>query len=255
MIPLRDENPSGTFPIVTIGLIAANVLAFLYELSLGPGAGGLVRTYGLVPASVWSLAGMELAPAAEAAVRDAAPPVIPVFISVFTSMFLHGGLWHIVGNMWFLWLFGDNIEDRLGHVVYLLFYLVCGVGASAAHVFFSGASAIPMIGASGAISGVLGAYFICFPRARVLTLVPLFIMFFFMRVSAGFFLLFYIGMQVLNALASDPKAPGVAWWAHIGGFALGAALVMVLPRCKRSRQSDYAARPDAWRARGRGPHY
>jgi membrane associated rhomboid family serine protease len=168
-------------------------------------------------------------------------------------MFLHGGIMHIVGNMWFLWLFGDNIEDRLGHVGFVAFYFVCGFGASAAHVFFTGPTGVdafmPMVGASGAIAGVLGAYFICFPRAKVLTIVPIFFIFFF-RLPAYFFLLVWLLGQVSGVLS--PDAAGIAWWAHIGGFALGAALAIVWPKCKRSRQTGYEAKPDVWRAKRRG---
>jgi len=245
MIPIRDENPSGTFPIVTIALIATNVLVFLYEVSLGDQAGAFIGSYGLVPASVWpsGITGVGQG------VSDAAGS--PAFVTIFTSMFLHGGFMHILGNMWFLWLFGDNIEDRIGHVGFILFYLVCGVGAAAAHVFFTGqgSSHVPMVGASGAIAGVLGAYFICFPRAKVLTVVPFFLLLF-IRIPAFIFLLIWLVGQISGVLS--PESGGIAWWAHIGGFALGAALVIVWPKCKRARQSEYQAVPDAWRARRRG---
>ncbi len=240
MIPIRDENPSGTFPYVTLGLIAANVLVFLYELSLGPEAPALIRTYGLVPASLWGSSG--------GAHPEVATGASPAF-TIFSSMFLHGDLWHLLGNMWFLWLFGDNIEDRVGHVGFIFFYLICGVGASAAHVLFTGPSPIPMVGASGAIAGVLGAYLVCFPRAKVLTVVPFYFLFF-IRLPAFIFLLFWLVIQVSGVLSTN--SGGIAWWAHIGGFALGAALVVLWPKCKRSRQAKYGALPDAWRARRRG---
>ncbi len=172
----------------------------------------------------------------------------PLF-TFFSAMFLHGGPMHLIGNMWFLWLFGDNIEDRVGHVGFILFYLICGVGASAAHVFFTGPSQVPMVGASGAIAGVLGAYLVCFPRAKVLTVVPVFFLLF-IRLPAFLFLLLWLAGQVLGVLS--PGSGGIAWWAHIGGFALGAVLVVFWPKHKRSRQSLYGALPDAWRARRRG---
>ncbi|MHC4249217.1 MAG: rhomboid family intramembrane serine protease [Planctomycetota bacterium] len=263
MIPLRDENPSGTFPVVTLALIATNVLVFIYEASQG--LDPVIARYGLVPASVWSLAGEAVSlgaipavtadVAAELAARVpdavARAPLAPLHF--VTAMFLHAGIMHIVGNMWFLWLFGDNIEDRLGHVGFTVFYFVCGLGASAAHVFFTGPTGVgafmPMVGASGAIAGVLGAYFICFPRAKVLTIVPIFFILF-LRLPAFVFLLLWLLGQVSGVLS--PEGAGIAWWAHIGGFALGAALALVWPKCKRSRQSDYEAKPDVWRAKRRG---
>jgi membrane associated rhomboid family serine protease len=244
LIPIRDENPSGTRPFVTIALIAVNVLVFLYQLSLGQGheAVEFVFSYGLVPAGVF---GADEVVVPGGRVYELGSP----FVTVFTGMFMHASVLHILGNMWFLWLFGDNIEDRLGHLPFLGFYLVCGVGASASHVLFSGASPVPMVGASGAIAGVLGAYLVCFPGARVLTLVPLFFLFFFARLPAFLLLFIWLAGQIASALASAPDQPGVAWWAHIGGFALGAALVLVWPRSRRSRQRRYEALPDVWRER------
>jgi membrane associated rhomboid family serine protease len=263
LIPLRDENPSGTFPVVTLALIATNVLVFIYEVSLGDeGFRAMIDAYGLLPASVWSLGGVAVSPAgvpgvtaevaAQAtAVAEARAPFAPIHF--VTAMFLHGSVMHIAGNMWFLWLFGDNIEDRLGHVGFTAFYFVCGFGASAAHVYFMGPTSVgsfmPMVGASGAIAGVLGAYFICFPRAKVLTIVPFFFLFF-LKLPAFILLLVWLLGQVSGVLL--PEESGIAWWAHIGGFALGAALAIVWPKCKRSRQSDYEAKPDVWRAKRRG---
>ena len=256
MIPLRDDAPSGTFPVVTLALIVTNVLTFMYEISVG--LAPVILRFGLVPASVWALGGVSVAPAGApsdlaagltAAMAERAPFVPLHFV---TAMLLHGGIMHIVGNMWFLWLFGDNIEDRLGHAGFVAFYFVCGLGASAAHVFFMGPSSagsfVPMVGASGAIAGVLGAYFICFPRAKVLTIVPIFFLFL-LRLPASFFLLLWLLGQVSGVLSPES---GIAWWAHIGGFALGATLAVVWPKCKRSRQSGYEAKPDVWRARRRG---
>jgi hypothetical protein len=262
LIPLRDENPSGTFPVVTLTLIATNVLVFIYSASQG--LGSMIHEYGLVPAGVWSLGGAnvslgaipaEMADHATELAALATHTVARASLSPLhfvTAMFLHGGITHIVGNMWFLWLFGDNIEDRLGHVGFLVFYFVCGFGASAAHVFFTGPTGVdafmPMVGASGAIAGVLGAYFICFPRAKVLTIVPIFFIII-LRLPAFFFLLVWLLVQVSGVLS---EGSGIAWWAHIGGFALGAALALVWPKHKRSRQSDYLAKPDVWRANRRG---
>ena len=266
MIPLRDDAPSGTFPTVTLALIVTNVLVFMYEVANG--LDPIILKFGLMPASVWSLGGADVAFGAIPAVppdqaADVARHVelvttvamehvrlVPLLF--VTAMFLHASIPHIIGNMWFLWLFGDNIEDRLGHGGFIIFYLVCGLGASAAHVFFTGPTGMhaftPMVGASGAIAGVLGAYFVCFPRAKVLTIVPIFFIFF-LRLPAFLFLILWLLGQVSGVLSPES---GIAWWAHIGGFVLGAALAVVWPKCKRSRQSDYEAKPDVWRARRRG---
>jgi hypothetical protein len=243
LIPIRDENPSGTIPFVTLALIAANVAVFLVEMSVG--LERAVWQYGLIPARVLPSPGIEVT------FDPGLAPADP-WLTVFAAMFMHGGLMHLIGNMWFLWLFGDNIEDRLGHVGFVVFYLVCGLGASAAHVLVMGRGnpslAVPMVGASGAIAGVLGAYLICFPRARVLTIVPFFFLFF-TRLPAGLFLLLWLAAQVSGVLS--PERTGIAWWAHIGGFVLGAALVLVWPKSKRARQDSYEAVPDAWRAKWR----
>jgi len=266
LIPLRDDNPSGTMPVVTLALIITNVLVFMYEVANG--LEPVILRYGLMPASVWSLGGAEVSLGSIPAVAPDQAADLTRHIEIVTSvamdrvrlvpllfvsaMFLHGSILHIVGNMWFLWIFGDNIEDRLGHAGFAAFYFVCGLGASAAHVFFTGptgiASFTPMVGASGAIAGVLGAYFICFPNAKVLTIVPVFFILF-LRLPAFLLLSIWLLGQISGVLS---EGAGIAWWAHIGGFALGAALMMVWPKCKRSRQSGYEARPDVWRARRRG---
>ena len=217
MIPLRDANPSHHAPVVTFALIAANCLAFFYQLSLSPaGFERLVFTLGMVPARVTAL------------------PTNPdigltgAFLPLFTSMFLHGGWLHLIGNMWFLWIFGDNIEDRLGHFRYLLFYLLCGLGAGVAHMLFNLNSTVPTIGASGAVAGVLGGYFLLFPGARVLTLVPAFFLFM-VELPAYLILLYWFVLQLFSGAISlgarGAEAGGVAWWAHIGGFLLGIVLV------------------------------
>jgi len=219
MIPLRDTNPSHRVPVVTFGLIGANCLAFFYQLSLSPaGLQRLVFTLGMVPARVTAL------------------PTNPdiglsgAFLPLFTSMFLHGGWLHLLGNMWFLWIFGDNIEDRLGHLRYLLFYLLCGLGAGLAHTLFNLSSTIPTIGASGAVAGVLGGYFLLFPGARVLTLVPAFFIFM-VELPAYLILLYWFVLQLFSGAISlgapGAEAGGVAWWAHIGGFLLGIVLVWI----------------------------
>ncbi|HXI03671.1 MAG TPA: rhomboid family intramembrane serine protease [Candidatus Saccharimonadales bacterium] len=219
MIPLRDENPTRRFPVVTVALIAVNCLAFLYELALPPATrADLVMVRGLVPALVWNLPALGPAFA------------VPVGASVFTSMFLHGDILHLLGNMLFLWVFGDNVEDRMGRGRFIVFYLVCGMAAAATQVAAMPGSRVPMIGASGAISGVLGAYMLLFPRARVLTLVPIFIFIQFMRLPAVFVLGIWFLYQVLLSFAAG-SGGGVAWFAHIGGFIAGVVLLAAfLPR-------------------------
>jgi membrane associated rhomboid family serine protease len=229
MIPLRDLNPRHGTPLVTILLIAANAAAFFYQVSLGPQAGQqLVYTFGMVPARFeWALAQPDV---------NLAAAVVPFF----TSMFLHGGWLHLIGNMWFLWVFGDNIEDRMGHLRYLVFYILCGLGAGAAHLVFNLNSTLPAVGASGAVSGVLGAYLVLFPHARIITLVPLVFVFFTARLPAVLLLGYWFLLQFLGGMAglAQPRGGGgVAWWAHIGGFIFGVILVQAFVR--RPRRPQY----------------
>jgi len=215
MIPLRDTARSKGTPFINYALIVICGAAFLYEVSLGERLDGFLYRYGLIPAQLSST------------VRHGSFSLAPIG-SVFTSMFLHAGWMHLIGNMLFLYVFGDNVEARLGHRSYLVFYLACGVVAALVQVFLSPESRIPMVGASGAIAGVLGAYFILFPKARVLTLIPLFVFFPVVEVSAFFFLGFWFLLQFAQAYLSGSMAAGeggVAWWAHAGGFAAGAAFL------------------------------
>src|SRR6187399_3245099 len=208
MIPLRDVIPTRTTPYVTISLVTLNVLVFLYQFSLGPAVNRFVLTFGLVPAYF-------------------------SWITVFTSMFLHGGFLHVAGNMLYLWIFGDNVEDRMGHGRFLAFYLLCGVAAALGQTFTAPDSIVPMVGASGAIAGVMGAYFVLYPHSRVLTLI--FIVFYvnIVEIPAVVFLGFWFLMQLLSgvgtlAASSGAEAGGIAFWAHIAGFAVGAGLVKLL---------------------------
>jgi len=215
MIPIKDRNPTELFPLVTIALILTNVALFIYQLSQGFSRfEHFTMSFAVVPSAFTSA------------------PFSPAQHSlVFTSMFLHGGFLHIAGNMLFLWIFGNNVEDYFGHFKFAVFYLACGVAGTMAHIFTHASSPVPVIGASGAISGVLGAYFLLFPRARVLTLVPIFFFLYFIEVPAFIFLGVYIVLQILNglpALAGGPAAQGVAWLAHIGGFFAGVALLFFL---------------------------
>ena len=217
MIPLRDVNPSSTTPFVTRAIIAVNVVVFVQEILLGPGpcapCSASVRRSGTSPQLIMN----DLRPGPAAA------------LTLVTSMFIHGGWMHLIGNMWYLWIFGDNVEDRFGHVGYLLFYLAAGMVAGVVQYATNPASTLPTVGASGAIAGVLGAYAVAYPTARVVTLVPIF---FFIQIMAlpalvvlglWFVLQFFSGALTLAASVSG----GVAFWAHVGGFAFG-ALAMLL---------------------------
>ncbi|HKV05982.1 MAG TPA: rhomboid family intramembrane serine protease [Candidatus Acidoferrales bacterium] len=215
MIPLKDMTPRRSVPVITLLLIAVNIFVFVHQFTLSPAAGeAFVKTYGLVPSKIqMALAGRHYT------LEQALLPLI-------TCMFLHGGILHILGNMWFLWIFGANVEDRMGPLLYLPFYFVCGLGASLSQLLFSWGSHVPSLGASGAISGVLGAYVIFFPRSRILTLVPLFIIFFLWRIPAVLFIGLWFVAQFLSGLSAlgAGTSVGVAWWAHVGGFLVGLLL-------------------------------
>jgi membrane associated rhomboid family serine protease len=218
MIPIRDENPTTLVPWVTVSLIAANLLVFVFEVSLGERLRPFLDHFGAVPVRLLSpdrVAGTGL----------------PVSVTVFSSMFLHGGWLHVGGNMLYLWIFGNNIEDAMGHFRYLLFYLISGVVAVYSHSLMDPSSTMPMIGASGAVSGVLGAYLVLFPHARVLTLVPMGFFLQMVRVPAIVVLGFWIVLQLLSGVLSrGAPGGGVAWFAHVGGFLTGVVLVRLLVR-------------------------
>lgn len=214
MIPIRDDVPSRTTPFVTWGIIALNVLVFWYEIRLGHRGERFVEEFGLVPLRF-----------------HATHDPIRRFTPVLTSMFLHGGLMHLLGNMLFLHIFGDNVEDRVGHGRFVLFYLACGTIAALVQADMLPRSTIPMIGASGAIAGVTGAYFVFYPRARVLMLVPLLLFYEVVEVPAVVFLLLWFVMQIAFAMSAlGASAGGVAWWAHVGGFGGGVVGAMLLGR-------------------------
>ncbi|MGD0621676.1 MAG: rhomboid family intramembrane serine protease [Thermacetogeniaceae bacterium] len=221
MIPLRDSTRSRTFPIVNVSLIVINFIVFFKEISLSNQAlNQLTFTYGLVPAHVAS----QLA---------AGAPFLSLATPFITAMFLHANWLHIIGNMLYLWIFGDNVEDRVGHIPYLFFYLLVGVAGSIVYCLASPASRVPIIGASGAIAGILGAYFVLYPKAKVLTLLPLFFFITLVEIPAVWFLLLWFGMQVLNGFTTSLAADSVAWWAHIGGFVAGAALINLFAASER----------------------
>ncbi|MCB9831376.1 MAG: rhomboid family intramembrane serine protease [Planctomycetes bacterium] len=269
MIPLRDDNPTRHAPVVTIGLIAINVLVFLWQIAGGP-VENLRRSFrfAAVPWNVTEGArdpavrvvidgptGIQvdqfeqsrlLRPADHRVVRQP----IPSWLTLLTSMFLHGGWMHLIGNMVFLWVFGNNIEDAVGRLRYLVFYLVCGVGATLAHVFSVPASMTPLVGASGAISGVLGAYLVLYPKARVLALVPIPPLFLTtLYLPAGIFLAIWFVLQISGLFRPDEA---VAFWAHIGGFILGLALIKLLETTEHRSRPRGGGGQAGWPPRGGG---
>lgn len=212
MIPIRDENPTHQVPVVTYLLIVFNVTAFVLQVSLGQNSQALIDQFALHPARLTS------------------NPSLTNIMNIFTSMFMHAGLAHIIGNMLYLWIFGDNVEDRMGSFRYFLFYIFGGLLASLAHVLTNPTSTVPTVGASGAIAAVLGAYFVLYPRQKVVTLIPLG---FYMRMTvlpAGLVLGAWFLLQFFQGVASlgGPDVGGVAFWAHIGGFVVGLALGKIL---------------------------
>ncbi len=245
MIPFRDHNPSGTVPYVTVVLIVLNALAFVVELGQGEGLEGFIQGYGLTPSRVF---GKE-ASQPPTRIRIAGPwlereealvvPSVPVWLTFLTCMFLHGGWMHLIGNMWYLWIFGDNVEDRLGHAKFLIFYLLCGLAASGLHVALNSDSTMPLVGARGAIAGVLGAYLLAFPYARISTLI--FLGFFMTVVQLPAFILlgFWFLIQFLSGMESmalTRSGGGVAFWAHVGGFVVGMALLFVFQKPQEKRR-------------------
>jgi membrane associated rhomboid family serine protease len=211
MIPLRDDRPTRTFAFITVTIIVLNALVFFHELSLGNSdrAESFFQTFSLTPADLTHA------------------PSPAAYCTIVTSMFLHGGWMHVLGNMLYLWIFGKNVEDSVGHFRFIVFYLLCGIAAAAAQIAIAPDSTVPMIGASGAISGVLGAYLLLLPRARVLVLFPIWIFWRVFYVPAMLMLVLWFGLQLLSGLAvrhMDING-GVAFWAHVGGFVAGVLLI------------------------------
>lgn len=223
MIPIGDDVPGERFPFVTYGLIAVNVFVFLLELTLGPQLELFFRQWGVVPAQL---------------VAHWQSPA--VLLTVFTSMYLHGGWWHLIGNMLYLWIFGNNVEDRMGHLGYFVFYTLCGVLAALAQVAVDPSSRVPSVGASGAIAGVLGAYLLLYPHARVYVLIPLFLIFTTVAVPAVIVLVSWFLVQLFNGVAGlavmTAQTGGVAFWAHIGGFLAG---MVLMPFFRQKRRLPY----------------
>jgi membrane associated rhomboid family serine protease len=224
MFPLRDNVPSSRFPVVTVALIIVNTIVFMWEVAMGHEAlTRFVMLNGLVPGNVTAI------------LSGADVPARRAFLPFLSSMFLHGGWLHLIGNMWYLWIFGDNVEDRLGRLRFLFFYVVCGLVGNMGHYLFNSASGVPALGASGAIAGVLGAYAVTYPRARVVVLLPLFVFIQFIELPALLVLVFWFVLQFINgaaALVMSSETGGVAWWAHIGGF-VGGILIYLMLRPRR----------------------
>ena len=222
MFPLKDENPSQTFPYFTVSLIGANILVFFVQVYFSIQGMDITRVFGMRPVLIVN------------------EPTGYHFLTILSSMFLHANLLHILGNMWFFWIFGNNVEDALGHFRFLLFYLLSGVGAAIVHIASSPSSYLPTIGASGAISGVLGAYVLLYPRARIVTLIPIFFIFQIIRIPAFFFLGFWFLYQFIGGTATSlHTGGGIAWFAHVGGFISGMVLVKLIPKRKGFRNYQY----------------
>jgi membrane associated rhomboid family serine protease len=247
MFPLRDTIPHVRSPVVTVGLIIVNALVFLYELGVGThGLDAVFYQWGIVPCSFTG--------ACYARIRTPSGflpmPLHPNYFTLLSSMFLHGGWMHIIGNMWSLWIFGDNVEDRMGRAGFLCFYLLSGLAAGALHIVFNSHSRLPTVGASGAIAGVMGAYILLFPYARVVTLVPIFIFLQTIELPAVAFLGIWFLTNLLSgvgSLTAHAPAGGVAWWAHIGGFLVGVLWALPLRRQEgRDRQRYYNDYYDRW---------
>lgn len=223
MIPIRDDIPARRYPIVTVMIIGVNVLVFLYQLALPQRAlQDFVWRFAMVPAR-WEILG-----------GDPGTILSVMGTTILTSMFLHAGFLHVIGNMWFLWIFGDNVEDRMGPFRFAVFYLLCGVLASLTHLLFNIDSRIPTVGASGAVAGVLGAYVVSYPFARIHTIIPLGFFFPIIELPALVMLGVWFLMQILSGTLSAGAAPeeagGVAFWAHVGGFLAGMALIGVFAK-------------------------
>ncbi|MDO9288880.1 MAG: rhomboid family intramembrane serine protease [Thermodesulfovibrionales bacterium] len=225
MIPFKDDNPTSIFPFVTIGIIAINILVYIWEIMSPAGEQFIVYKYGAIPLGLLSF-------------ERAQPLQLHPALTIFSSMFLHGGLLHIGGNMLYLWIFGNNIEDMLGHFRFFMFYLISGIVAAYSHAIMASSSSVPMIGASGAVAGVLGAYLLLFPRARVHTLI--FLVFFVevIKIPALIVIGFWAIIQVVNGLLTQGIAAqgGVAWFAHIGGFLVGLLTIKLWLPKRRFRE-------------------
>jgi membrane associated rhomboid family serine protease len=218
MIPISDENPTRLKPFVTWAIILACIATFFWQLSFSESDGEtLLFSLGFVPRNLF-----------DSALTQTVYGIPWPVLTLITSMFLHGGFLHLGGNMLFLWIFGNNVEDAMGHTRFVLFYLACGITAALAEGIADRDSALPMVGASGAISGVLAAYVLIYPRARVTVIIPLGILLYPTKISAFYVIGFWFVLQLLNGVGASPGTPGTAWWAHVGGFAAGFLLTPLL---------------------------
>jgi len=230
MIPLKDENPSKTIPVVNIFLIVTNISVFIYMNYVALVATrSIIFKLGFIP--------YELSHFVDVNPKN----LVPIPLTIFTAMFMHGGWLHLLSNMLYLWIFGDNIEDVLGHVKYLFFYVMCGIAATLVHGFININSQIPTLGASGAIAGVLGAYIFLFPKARIKTLVILFVFIQIVHIPAVIMLGYWFLLQVLSAYAEhgSRSGGGIAWFAHIGGFVAGLVLIIMMKKSRRNRYKPF----------------
>lgn len=234
MFPIRDDVPSRCFPSMTVALIVSNMVIFFWEATLDrPGLVALFRTLGFVPYKITAYAsGSDL-------------PGPSAFVPMVSAIFLHGGWMHVISNMWYLWIFGDNVEDRLGHAKFLFFYLFCGVIGNLAHYVFNALSQVPAVGASGAVAGVMGAYLVSYPSARITILIPIFLFIHFIELPAMLVIGVWFLLQLLQGVGSLTAlavTAGVAWWAHVGGFISGILLFNLFrprPRVYRRIRRDY----------------
>jgi len=223
MLPIRNTIQSRNYPVVNSAIIAANILCYLIEMAHGDRLEQFFIVYGLVPA------------------RYSVPEIAAYFswgqqvFSFFSFMFIHGGFWHLLGNMWSLYIFGDNVEDQLGPFRYLFFYLLCGLVSGLSHLFLNLGSQVPTVGASGAIAGVMGAYFLLYPRSRILTLIPILIIPYFVELPAFVFLGIWFLIQFVSAAATPVQGGGIAWWAHIGGFVFGMICLKLFMRVPETK--------------------
>ncbi|HYA34294.1 MAG TPA: rhomboid family intramembrane serine protease [Candidatus Binataceae bacterium] len=233
MIPIRDSEARHRFTPVNVTLIAANIAVFVHELSLGRDLEGFVARWAMIPSHLTA------GNAGSYAYSIAQTPVSP-WVTIFTSMFIHGGLWHVAGNMLYLFIFGAAVEEAMGSARFAVFYFLAGIAAALAMVAFAPHSNVPVIGASGAIAGVLGGYFVLYPRARITALFPVFILIYSFEVPAFLYLMLWFVMQLfwgLSETGAAAKVGGVAWWAHVGGFLFGIAIAPMLVRSGRNRPS------------------
>ena len=228
MIPLKDDNPTSSKPIITYCLIIICIFVFLIELaSPSYRTGEFFYSYGLIPSVL--LGKLKLAPSMY---------VIPAYLTIITSMFVHGGFMHLIGNMLYMWIFADNIEDSLGKVKFLIFYILCGIGAAMAQVFTDTNSQIPMVGASGAIGGVLGAYLVNYPKAKILVLIPFGFFSQIIKIKALYVLFFWFILQFVNSALTNSNGGGVAYAAHIGGFISGVILILFFNKKNKNKSKS-----------------